>query len=359
MVQLIEQIHQMKGYRAETLFLAVNIADRYLALLAVMHGVTPSLIELGVISIMLAAKINEHLSPSYYNIIKIINSQQKKKLLYRANLLAIETKVLNALSFDLHSTSILFFLERFLRVYGLEPYSAMSDNTPEADHKRKERKKSPAFGGRHRNSVESFDSAAGEHPEKVRARKKRDQSLSTESEDSSRADNKQGGDRALDGEAEEAKDALKRDNGFLNTVLQSLVSTVLKDATFLNFKPSQNAAACLVTAMNVCSKPELSEALDFGTMPSLQEPRQAENIFNVINSMEGASDKSQIHIVLGGVVLEDKTSQCPMRVWTPKVAELTSLESYRHIVSPFIQLLNCLGEQFPEKPQVKEKLVEL
>ena len=29
----------------------------------------------GVISIMLAAKLNEHLSPSYYNIIKIINSQ--------------------------------------------------------------------------------------------------------------------------------------------------------------------------------------------------------------------------------------------------------------------------------------------
>lgn len=74
MVQLIEQIHQMKGYRYETLFLAVNIADRYLAMLAVLHKETPSLIELGVISIMLAAKTNEHLAPSYYNIIKIINS---------------------------------------------------------------------------------------------------------------------------------------------------------------------------------------------------------------------------------------------------------------------------------------------
>ena len=64
----------MKGYRDETLYLAVNIADRYLALIAVIHGMTPSLIELGVISIMLAVKINEHLSPSFYNIIKIINS---------------------------------------------------------------------------------------------------------------------------------------------------------------------------------------------------------------------------------------------------------------------------------------------
>lgn len=75
MVQLIEQIHHIKDYKEETLFLAVSIADRYLALLAVLHGLVPSLIELGVISIMLAAKLNEHLSPSYYNIIKIINSQ--------------------------------------------------------------------------------------------------------------------------------------------------------------------------------------------------------------------------------------------------------------------------------------------
>ena len=128
MIQLIEQIHQMKGYREETLHLAVNIADRYLALLAVLHGPTPSLIELGVIAIMLAAKINEHLSPSYYNIIKIINSQQKKKLLYRSNLLAIERKVLKALNFDLHSTSMLFFMERFQRIFNLEPESARSDD---------------------------------------------------------------------------------------------------------------------------------------------------------------------------------------------------------------------------------------
>ena len=74
MVQLIEQISHIKEYGEETLFLAVNIADRYLALMAVLHNQTPSLIELAVISIMLAAKMNEHLSPSYYNITKIINS---------------------------------------------------------------------------------------------------------------------------------------------------------------------------------------------------------------------------------------------------------------------------------------------
>ena len=63
----------MKGYREETLFLAVNIADNYLALQAKEEDETPSLIELAVISVLLAAKVNEHESPSYYNMIKIIN----------------------------------------------------------------------------------------------------------------------------------------------------------------------------------------------------------------------------------------------------------------------------------------------
>jgi hypothetical protein len=34
MVILIEELHQIKGYRELTLFLGVNIADRYLASLA-------------------------------------------------------------------------------------------------------------------------------------------------------------------------------------------------------------------------------------------------------------------------------------------------------------------------------------
>ena len=64
----------MKEYRQQTLHLAISIADRYLALLSVLHEESPSLIELGVISIMLAAKINEHLAPNFYNIVKLINS---------------------------------------------------------------------------------------------------------------------------------------------------------------------------------------------------------------------------------------------------------------------------------------------
>ena len=131
----------MKGYRLETLFLATNIADRYLALMAVFHNMTPSLIELGVISILLAAKINEHLSPSYYNLIKIINCQQKRKLLSRSNLLVIETQVLKALNFDVHSTTILFFLERYLRIFGLKVLSERTDSMPKDFRRKREERR--------------------------------------------------------------------------------------------------------------------------------------------------------------------------------------------------------------------------
>lgn len=142
----------------ETLFLAVDIADRYLALLAVLHTVSPSLIELGVICIMLAAKINEHLSPSYYNIIKIINSQQQKKLLYRSSLLNIESKVLNALCFDLHSDTMLFFLERYQRIFGLKPLSERSDAaTPTRKRVRKADRSPNHLNTRRSTSIDSID----------------------------------------------------------------------------------------------------------------------------------------------------------------------------------------------------------
>ena len=63
----------MKIYAEETFYLAISIADRYLSRMAKLKKPAPSLIELGVISILLAAKINEHELPSFYNMIRAIN----------------------------------------------------------------------------------------------------------------------------------------------------------------------------------------------------------------------------------------------------------------------------------------------
>ena len=75
MVLLIKQINEYMGYREETFYQAVGMADRYLGMLSVYHFEAPSLVSLGFVCIILAAKVNEYHCPSYSTIIAIINTQ--------------------------------------------------------------------------------------------------------------------------------------------------------------------------------------------------------------------------------------------------------------------------------------------
>ena len=58
MVLLIEELHALKKYKLETLYLAVSLADRYLVYIAVCEEKEPtSLITLAVTCILMAAKL--------------------------------------------------------------------------------------------------------------------------------------------------------------------------------------------------------------------------------------------------------------------------------------------------------------
>ena len=59
MVLLMEEISSIKGYKELTLHLAVNIADKYLAILANQGQAAPPIVTLGVVSLLLAVKMNE------------------------------------------------------------------------------------------------------------------------------------------------------------------------------------------------------------------------------------------------------------------------------------------------------------
>ena len=65
MVLLMEELHATKKYRELTLFLAVNIADNYLAVLSNKGKAAPRVIPLGMVSLLLAAKINEPMLPNF------------------------------------------------------------------------------------------------------------------------------------------------------------------------------------------------------------------------------------------------------------------------------------------------------
>lgn len=73
MVALMEELHTTRGYQEQTLHVAVGIADRYLAYLAARGQKAPLLSHLTVISLLIAAKLNEPLIPAFQNMVKMIN----------------------------------------------------------------------------------------------------------------------------------------------------------------------------------------------------------------------------------------------------------------------------------------------
>ena len=57
MVSLIEELHTIKQYKIETLYLAVSLADRYLVYIAFSDKKAPCIVTLAVTCVLIAAKI--------------------------------------------------------------------------------------------------------------------------------------------------------------------------------------------------------------------------------------------------------------------------------------------------------------
>ncbi len=57
MITLLEALNHEKGYKSETLYLAVSICDRYLVNLLINDEKAPCLITLSVIATLMAAKL--------------------------------------------------------------------------------------------------------------------------------------------------------------------------------------------------------------------------------------------------------------------------------------------------------------
>ena len=112
MVTLMEDLNRIKEYKEETLFLAASIADRYLVNLTVKQQTAPCLIRLAIISILMAAKLEQPIQPSFNRMVKLVADQWDVHLT-RQDLLNLEESIIRTLDFDLRSVSPLLFLERF------------------------------------------------------------------------------------------------------------------------------------------------------------------------------------------------------------------------------------------------------
>jgi len=80
LVKQITDLHKEKKYKDETLHLAVSIADRYLALSAERGQPSPFATTLAVVVILMAAKLEQPISPSFSRMITLLPEGQRDKV---------------------------------------------------------------------------------------------------------------------------------------------------------------------------------------------------------------------------------------------------------------------------------------
>ena len=116
---LIEELYEVKQYKLETLYLAVSLADRYMKELFSNGKESPCLLTLSLIALLMAAKIEEPIAPSVPLMIDLLNEKHQVLLNLKA-VLKMEGDIIRTLDFSLRRVSQIQFLERYLRLFGLD-----------------------------------------------------------------------------------------------------------------------------------------------------------------------------------------------------------------------------------------------
>ena len=101
---LIEELYELKGYKLETLYLAVSLADWYLAERFAKGDELPCLLTLSVIALLMAAKIEEPISPCVSRMIDLL-LEKHKVLLKKKDVLDMEEDIIRKLDFNLRKVS--------------------------------------------------------------------------------------------------------------------------------------------------------------------------------------------------------------------------------------------------------------
>ena len=114
-VKLIIQLHKSKEYKIEILFLAVGIFDRYIKAIGIDKFAKNKIICLATVSLLLAAKMEDPLQPSFIRMIEKL-PQQYKHLVTLNKLQDMEMDVLMVLGFDFSFPGPILPMDRYLRI---------------------------------------------------------------------------------------------------------------------------------------------------------------------------------------------------------------------------------------------------
>jgi len=88
------------------------VADRYLTILATQGKKAPNLIQLATVSLLMAAKMYQHMNPCFDMMIERLPNLLRKQVT-REQLIILEEQIIRALDFDLQCDGPLPFLERY------------------------------------------------------------------------------------------------------------------------------------------------------------------------------------------------------------------------------------------------------
>ena len=97
LINILQDLNRKKEYKQETLHMAGSIADRYLRIiLAKNNQPIPNLYCLGATCMLMAAKLEQPISPSFNRMIALLPSYEQKKF-KKQDLINLEEKILIAL----------------------------------------------------------------------------------------------------------------------------------------------------------------------------------------------------------------------------------------------------------------------
>ena len=118
LIQLVEKLVEIKNYRMDTLFLSVNLLDRFLAS---MKPETKKLClgSLSICCLLLAVKLEEPIQPSFNNMCRLLKQLQIVAIT-KSTIISLESQVLLHIDFTVRTVSSINFLERYLRLYGMD-----------------------------------------------------------------------------------------------------------------------------------------------------------------------------------------------------------------------------------------------
>lgn len=114
-IQKIYDLHQKKDYKEETLFIAAGIFDRYVNLVGVNQFNKGLVVHLSTISVLMSAKLEQPISPSFTRMINLLSSEEKKQVT-KQSLIDLEMDILLRLGFDFNFPGPVQSMERYLRL---------------------------------------------------------------------------------------------------------------------------------------------------------------------------------------------------------------------------------------------------